>query len=65
MVLIRRNDLPPIMEDSSLLFIDSYITSLLNTTDDGREYQCETVINSVPSVSATNSITLDVMSRFC
>ena len=37
-----------------------YIIPLLSTTDDGREYQCEVVINTSPPVMATDSVTLDV-----
>jgi len=65
MVLIRRSNTSPIVEDSSLIFTNTYSISQLNTTDDGRVYQCEVVINSIPSVTATNSLTLEVMGRLC
>ena len=42
-------------------YTDTYTISQLNTTDDGREYQCEVVINTSPPVMATGSIMLDVM----
>ena len=46
---------------NSVVYTDTYIISQLNTTDDGREYQCEVVINTSPPVMATGSVTLDVM----
>ena len=47
--------------DNSVVYTDTYIISQLNTTDDGREYQCEVVINTSPPVMANDSVTLDVM----
>ena len=44
-----------------VIYTDTDTISQLNTTDDGREYQCEVVINTSPPVMATGSITLDVM----
>ena len=46
--------LPPI-------YTDIYIISQLTTTDDGREYQCEVVINTSPPVVANDSVTLHVI----
>ena len=46
--------------DNSLVYTDSYTISRLSTTDDGRVIQCEVVINTSPSVMASDSITLDV-----
>ena len=43
------------------MYSDTYTISQLNTTDDGRKYQCEIVINTRPPVMATGSVTLDVM----
>jgi len=37
-----------------------YVIPQLSTTDDGRVYQCEVVINTSPPVMATGSVTLDV-----
>jgi len=54
----------PTMITSSLVYTDTYTISLLSTDDDGREYQCELVINTSPPVIATDSVTLDVMSKF-
>ena len=47
--------------DNSVVYTDTYNISQLSTTDDGREYQCEVVINTIPPVMANYSITLDVM----
>ena len=47
--------------DNSVVYTDTYNISQLNTTDDGREYQCEVVINTSPPVMANDSVTLDVM----
>ena len=48
--------------DNSVVYRDAYNISQLNTTDDGRAYQCEVVINTSPPVMANDSVTLDVMS---
>ena len=47
--------------DNPLVYADTYNISQLNTTDDGREYQCEVMINTSPPVMANDSVTLDVM----
>ena len=47
--------------DNSVVYTDTYNISQLNTTDDGREYQCVVVINTSPPVMANDSVTLDVM----
>ena len=47
--------------DNSVVYTDTYNISQLNTTDDGREYRCEVVINTSPPVMANDSVTLDVM----
>ena len=46
--------------ESHVTYLFSYIIPLLSTTDDGRVYQCEVVINTSPPVMATGSVTLDV-----
>jgi len=46
--------------DSSAMYTTTYTIPLLSTTDDGRVYQCEVVINTSPPVMATGNITLDV-----
>ena len=47
--------------DNSVVYADTYNISQLSTTDGGREYQCEVVINTSPPVMASNSVRLDVM----
>ena len=59
-VLKTINSTTPIMMDNSLVYTDSYIISPVSTTDDGREIQCELVINISPPVIFTDSVTLDV-----
>ena len=44
-----------------VMYTNTYTISQLSTTDDGREYQCEVVINTSPPVMSTGSVTLDVM----
>ena len=47
-----------------VMYTDTYTISQLTTTDDGREYQCQVVINTSPPVIANNTITLDVMGKY-
>jgi len=47
--------------DNSVVYTDTYYFSQLSTTDDGREYQCEVVINTSPSVMDNDSFRLDLM----
>jgi len=61
MMLNRRNNISPTMIGTSLIYRNTYNISQLSTGDDGREYQCEVVINTSPPVMATGSVTLDVM----
>ena len=49
--------------ENSLVYTDSYNISQLSTTDDDRVIQCGVVINTSPSVMASDSITLDVMGK--
>ena len=43
---------------SMVMYTDTYTISQLTTTDDGREYQCEVVINTSPPVMANRSVIL-------
>ena len=61
--LQRMNDVSSTMMGNSLVYTDSYTISQLNTTDDDRVIQCEVVINTSPSVMASDSITLDVTGK--
>ena len=49
---------------NSLVYTDSYTISQLSTTDNLRVIQCEVVINTSPSVMASDSITLDVTGEY-
>ena len=60
-VLSRTNNTSPMMMDSSLVYTETYIISLLSTDDEDREYECEIVINASPVVTATGNVTLDVI----
>ena len=61
----RMDDVSSTTMGNSLVYTDSYTISQLSTTDDGRVIQCEVVINTSPSVMATDSITLDVTGKYC
>ena len=60
MELERLNNVSSTTMDNSQVYTHSLNIPQLNTTADGRVIQCEVVINTSPSVMATNSITLDV-----
>ena len=62
-VLRRMNGVSLTTMDSSLVYTESYTFSLLSEANDGNMIQCEVVINTSPSVMATDSITLDVTSK--
>ena len=53
--------------NDSYLFVESFTIPRLTTTDDGRLYQCEVVINSNPLFVATTNITLqlDFAGKLC
>ena len=58
--LVRMNDVSSTIVDNSLVYVESYTISNLSKSDDGRVIQCEVVINTSPSVMASDNITLDV-----
>ena len=60
MVLMRTNNTTPTMMDTSLVYTNTYTIQLLSTDDDGREYECEVVINAITVVKASGRITLNV-----
>ena len=64
MMVSRTNNISSTMMASSLIYTDTYNISQLGTDDEGREYQCEVVINTSLPVMANGSITLDVMGEF-
>ena len=47
--------------DNSVLYTDTYTIVEVSTDDNGREYQCQVVINTDSSVMATGGATLNVM----
>ena len=63
MELKRMNDVSSTTMDNSLVYTHSYTISQLSTSD--RVIQCEVVINTSPSVMATESVTLDVNGEYC
>jgi len=50
--------------DNSVVYTVIYTISQLNTIDNGREYQCEVVINASPPVVANGSVILDMMGKY-
>ena len=46
--------------ETVVTFTSIFTIPQLSTTDDGRVYQCEVVINTSPPVMATGNVTLDV-----
>ena len=56
----RTNSTMPIMKSTSQVYTDSYTITQLNTSDDGRTYQCEVVIHSSTPVTVMGEIVLDV-----
>ena len=46
--------------DISTIYTSNFTIPQLSTTDDGRVYQCEVVINTSPPVMDISNITLDV-----
>ena len=51
------------IQDNIAIYIDSYDISQLNTSDDGRVYQCKIFVNVIPLVMANHSITLDLTGK--
>ena len=62
--LERMNNVSSTIMENSLAYTDSYTISQLSTTDDGRVIQCEVVINTSPSVMASDNIILDVTGKW-
>ena len=48
------------LDNNVTVYSAPYTIPLLSTTDDGRVYQCEVVINTSPPVMATDSVELNV-----
>ena len=60
-IIRRTNSVMPIMKNTFQVYTDSYTITQLTTSDDGRTYQCEVVIHSSPSLTATGDLVLDVV----
>ena len=50
--------------DNSIVYTDTYTISQLNTTDNGREYQCEVVINTIQKKSAKDNVSLNAIGEW-
>ena len=50
--------------DSTVTYTDYYNAWQLNTSDDGRVYQCAVFVNTSPPLMADDNITLDVTGQF-
>ena len=49
--------------NNAVIYTDVYTIPQLSTTDEGRIIQCDTFINAVPTVTASDSVTLNVTGK--
>ena len=63
-VLRRINDTTAITMGNSLVYIDSYMISMLTTSYNARMYECEVVINANPPMTFSDSIILNVNGEY-
>ena len=61
--LNRTDNISSITMDNSLVYTDSYTISQLSTDDEGRDYWCEVVINSDPTITNYANAKLDVSGK--
>ena len=61
--LQRMDDVSSTTMGNSLVYTDSYTISPLSTNDENRTYRCEVMINSNPTVTNDDSVTLNVTGR--
>ena len=47
-----------------VVYRNIYNISQVSTFDDSRVYQCKVIINTIPQLTATNSVTLDVTGTY-
>ena len=47
-----------------IIYTDTYTISQLNTSDEGRNIQCDTFINAIPPVTASDSVSLNVTGKY-
>ena len=63
MELNRTDNISSTTMDNSLVYTDSYTIPQLSTDDEGRNYWCEAVINSNPTITSSANVTLDVSGK--
>ena len=61
--LNRTDNISSTTIDNSLVYTDCYTISQLSTDDEGRDYWCEVVINSDPSITSSANVILDVSGK--
>ena len=49
--------------NNTVIYTDIYTISQLSTTDEGRIIQCDTIINGVSTVTASDRVTLNVTGK--
>ena len=52
------------VSNNAVIYTDIYTIPQLNTTDEGRIIQCDTFINAVSTVTASDSVKLNVTGKF-
>ena len=50
--------------NNSVIYTDIYTIPQLNTADEGRDIQCDAFINAVSTVTASDSVTLNVTGKY-
>ena len=50
--------------NNSVMYIDMYTIPQLNTSDEDRNIQCDTFINAVSTVTASDSVILNVTGKY-
>ena len=50
--------------NNSVIYTDMYAIPQLSTTDEGRNIQCDTFINAVSTVTASDNVTLNVTGKY-
>ena len=61
----RVNDTNATTVDNSLVYTDSYIIQMLNTSDHNRRITCDAVVDVDPTVIGSGDIVLDVIGEYC
>ena len=63
-ILQKKRNPTFILMSSSLVYMDNYTISQLNSDDDGIEYECRLVIRKSPPIKVSSSLTLDVIGMY-